>query len=286
MKVGVSTYSLFQALKSGEMDIMGVIDWIADQGGEHVEIVPLGYDLTGNLELADEIRLKAQSRGIEISNYAIGANFLTDSQEAYEQEIKRVKGEVDLAARLGVQRMRHDVAQSEDRSIANFNKELERMAEACRQIADYASQYGIITSVENHGYFVQHSDRVQTLIQAVDRPNFRTTLDVGNFMCVDEDPVAAVKNNLLFASMVHVKDFYLRPSYQNPGKGWFQTLQGNHLRGAIVGHGDIDMKEVLRVIKSSGYDGFISLEFEGMEECKMGTMIGLQNIRRLWDDVE
>ncbi len=110
MKVGVSTYSLFQALKSGEMDIMGVIDWIADQGGEHVEIVPLGYDLPGNLELADEIRVKAQSRGIEISNYAIGANFLTDSQEAYEQEIKRVKGEVDIAARLGVQRMRHDVA--------------------------------------------------------------------------------------------------------------------------------------------------------------------------------
>ncbi|NRF92366.1 sugar phosphate isomerase/epimerase [Paenibacillus frigoriresistens] len=286
MKLGVSTYSLFQALKSGEMDIMGVIDWIADQGGEHVEIVPLGFDLPGNLELADEIRVKAQSRGIEISNYAIGANFLTDSQEAYEQEIKRVKGEVDLAARLGAKRMRHDVASSEDRSIANFNKELERMAEACRQIADYASQYGIITSVENHGYFVQHSDRVQTLIQAVDRPNFRTTLDVGNFMCVDEDSVAAVKNNLPFASMVHVKDFYLRPSYQNPGTGWFQTLQGNHLRGAIVGHGDIDMKEVLRVIKSSGYDGFISLEFEGMEECKMGTSIGLQNIRRLWDDVE
>src|SRR4051812_28493645 len=80
MKIGVSTYSLFKALKSGEMDIFGVIDWIADQGGEHVEIVPLGFDLAGNFELADQIRLKAQSRGMEISNYAIGANFLTDSE--------------------------------------------------------------------------------------------------------------------------------------------------------------------------------------------------------------
>ncbi|SDO12408.1 Sugar phosphate isomerase/epimerase [Paenibacillus sp. yr247] len=285
MKVGVSTYSLFQALKSGELDIIGVIDWIADQGGEHVEISPLGYDLAGNFELADVIREKAQSRGIEISNYAIGANFLTDSEEAYEQEIERVKGEVDLAARLGVQRMRHDVARSEDLSIRNFNIEIERMAEACRQIADYALPYGITTSVENHGYFVQQSERVQALIQAVDRPNFRTTLDVGNFMCVDENPVAAVKNNIPFASMVHVKDFYLRPSYQNPGKGWFQTLHGNHLRGAIVGHGDIDMREVLRVIKSSGYDGYISVEFEGMEECKTGTLLGLQNIKRLWEDI-
>ncbi|MDR6882612.1 sugar phosphate isomerase/epimerase [Bacillus sp. 3255] len=286
MKLGVSTYSLFQALKSGEMDIMGVIDWIADQGGEHVEIVPLGYDLPGNFELADRIRQKAESRGIEVSNYAIGANFLTDTEEAYRKEIERVKGEVELAARLGVKKMRHDVASSPDRSIANFNRELERMAEACRQIADYASAYGITTSVENHGYFVQHSDRVQALIQAVDRPNFRTTLDVGNFMCADENSVAAVKNNISFASMVHVKDFYLRPAHLNPGQGWFPTLQGNYLRGAIVGHGDIDMRAVLKVIKESGYDGYISLEFEGMEECKTGTSIGLQNIRRLWEDME
>jgi len=286
MKLGVSTYSLFQALKSGEMDIMAVIDWIADQGGEHVEIVPLGYDLPGNFELADRIREKAASRGIEISNYAIGANFLTDSEEAYQKEIERVKGEVDLAARLGVKKMRHDVAQSADRSIANFNKQLDRMAEACRQIADYALTYGITTSVENHGYFVQHSDRVQALIQAVDRPNFRTTLDVGNFMCADENSVAAVRNNISYASMVHIKDFYLRPSHQNPGQGWFQTLQGNYLRGAIVGHGDIDMRAVLRVIKDSGYDGYISLEFEGMEECRTGTLIGLQNIKRLWEDME
>ncbi|NOV02056.1 sugar phosphate isomerase/epimerase family protein [Paenibacillus planticolens] len=286
MKLGVSTYSLFQALKSGEMDIMAVIDWIADQGGEHVEIVPLGFDLPGNFELADQIRQKAESRGIEISNYAIGANFLTDSEEAYHKEIERVKGEVDLAAKLGVKKMRHDVAQSADRSISNFNQQLGRMAEACRQIADYALTYGITTSVENHGYFVQHSDRVQALIQAVDRPNFRTTLDIGNFMCADENSVAAVKNNISYASMVHVKDFYLRPSHQNPGQGWFQTLQGNYLRGAIAGHGDIDMREVLRVIKSSGYDGYISLEFEGMEECKTGTLIGLQNIKRLWEDME
>lgn len=286
MKLGVSTYSLFQALKSGEMDIMAVIDWIADQGGEHVEIVPLGFDLPGNFGLADQIRQKAESRGIEISNYAIGANFLTDSEEAYHKEIERVKGEVDLAAKLGVKKMRHDVAQSADRSIANFNQQLGRMAEACRQIADYALTYGITTSVENHGYFVQHSDRVQALIQAVDRPNFRTTLDVGNFMCADENSVAAVKNNISYASMVHVKDFYLRPSHQNPGQGWFQTLQGNYLRGAIAGHGDIDMREVLRVIKSSGYDSYISLEFEGMEECKTGTLIGLQNIKRLWEDME
>ncbi|UKS30838.1 sugar phosphate isomerase/epimerase [Paenibacillus sp. HWE-109] len=286
MKIGVSTYSLYRALQSGEMDIFGVIDWVADQGAEHVEIVPLGFELAGDFELAEKIHQKARSRGLEVSNYAIGANFLTDSVEAYQQEIARVKGEVEIAAKLGVKKMRHDVAKSDDTSIGNFNRELGRMTEACQEIADYAQTFGITTSVENHGYFVQHSDRVQTLIQAVNRPNFRTTLDVGNFMCVDENPVAAVNKNLPYASMVHVKDFYLRPSYQNPGSGWFQTTQGNYLRGAIIGHGDIDMREVLRTVKHSGFDGYISIEFEGMEECKAGTLIGLQNVKRLWDDIQ
>ncbi|KIL36080.1 sugar phosphate isomerase [Gordoniibacillus kamchatkensis] len=285
MKLGVSSYSLVKALRSGEMDILGVIDWIADQGGEHVEIVPIGFSLQERPELADEIRAKAESRGIDVSNYAIGANFNTDSEDAYEREIERVLREVDMAARLGVKRMRHDVASSTDLSIRSFNLALGRLAEACRRIADYAAQYDIVTSVENHGYFIQASDRVQALVHAVGRDNFRTTLDVGNFLCVDEDPVAAVQNNIPLASMVHVKDFYVRPAARNPGEGWFKTSHGNYLRGAIVGHGDIDIREALRTVKSAGYDGYISLEFEGLEECRSGTKIGLDNVRRLWDEV-
>jgi sugar phosphate isomerase/epimerase len=285
MKLGVSSYSLVKAMQAGEMDILGAIDWIADHGGEHVEIVPIGFSLVERPGLADEIRDKAASRGLDVSNYAIGANFLTDSEEAYEREIERVLGEVDIAVRLGVKRMRHDVAHSADTSIRSFNRELGRLAAACRRIADYAAQYGIVTSVENHGYFIQASDRVQALIHAVDRPNFRTTLDVGNFLCVDEDPVAAVKKNIAYASMVHVKDFYRRPSHRNPGAGWFVTSNGNFLRGAIVGHGDLDIREVLRAIKSSGYDCYVSLEFEGLEECRTGTKLGLDNVRRLWEEV-
>lgn len=285
MKLGISSYSLYGALKSGEMDILGVIDWIADQGGEHVEIVPLGFELTGHPELTEAVREKAAGRGIAISNYAIGANFVTDSEEAYRQEIDRVLREVDTAAQLGVKRMRHDVARSENTSISHYSRQLDRLAAACRTIADYAAKYDIVTSVENHGYFIQASDRVQMLLHAVDRPNFRTTLDTGNFLCVDEDPVAAVTNNLPYASMVHVKDFYRRPSYQNPGTGWFKTANGNYLRGAIAGHGDIDIREVLRLIKASGYDGFISLEFEGLEECRTGTKLGFDNVKRLWEEV-
>ncbi|GAB2720906.1 sugar phosphate isomerase/epimerase family protein [Paenibacillus thermoaerophilus] len=286
VRFGISLYSVSRAIRGGQLTVEDAIQWIADQGAEHVEIVPAGFSLEQEPELIEVIRKKAEEAGIAISNYAVGANFITDTEEAYEEAVRKVIRHVDIAAELGVKRMRHDVASRplDQIGIAQFERDLDRMVEACRRVADYASQYGITTSVENHGYYVQASDRVQRLVLAVDRPNFRTTLDVGNFMCADEDPVTAVQKNIGLASMVHLKDFYRRPSYRIPGEGWFQSASGNHLRGAIVGHGDIDLPEVIRVIKRSGYDGDISIEFEGLEDCLQGTKIGLANARRMWDE--
>ncbi|MGE6576084.1 sugar phosphate isomerase/epimerase family protein [Paenibacillus xylanexedens] len=287
MKVGLSTYSLQQALDRKELTVPDAIRWIADQGGEHVEIVPMGFSLIDNPELIDEIKAVATEVGIDISNYAIGANFaVQEDAKALEQEIQNVMRHVDVAAALGVKLMRHDVAfrPASEGTVAQFEIDLTVLVKACQRIADYAADFGITTSVENHGYYVQSSERIQRLLHETARSNFKTTLDVGNFLCVDEDPVSAVKNNIPYASIVHAKDFYWRPSYRNPGEGWFQTSHGNYLRGAIVGHGDIDMPEVFRVLKQSGYDGYISVEFEGMEDCKTASRIAMDNVRHLWEE--
>ncbi|WP_405171270.1 sugar phosphate isomerase/epimerase [Paenibacillus sp. FSL H8-0280] len=287
MKIGLSTYSLQQALDRKELTVPDAIRWIADQGGEHVEIVPMGFSLIDNPELIDEIKAAAKEVGIDISNYAIGANFaVQEDAEALEQEIQNVMRHVDVAAALGVKLMRHDVAfrPAPEGTVAQFEIDLPVLVKACQRIADYAAGFGITTSVENHGYYVQSSERIQRLLHETARSNFKTTLDVGNFLCVDEDPVSAVKNNIPYASIVHAKDFYWRPSYRNPGEGWFQTSHGNYLRGAIVGQGDIDMPEVFRVLKQSGYDGYISVEFEGMEDCKTASRIAMENVRRLWEE--
>jgi sugar phosphate isomerase/epimerase len=267
------------------MSVQEVIAYIASIGGEHVEIVPLGFNLTDNPELIEVIKKQAQESGIEISNYAVGGNFSGLNDEDFKREVERLKREVDIAAALGVTKMRHDVASSSDLSITHFLSELPLLAEACRVIADYAEQYGITTSVENHGYYIQHSDRVQALVNLVGRPNFRTTLDVGNFLCVDENPAVAVENNISIASMVHVKDFYYRSSTDAPREGWFTSSSGNWLRGAIVGHGDIAMPQVLRKVKESGFDGYISIEFEGMENCRTGTRLGFDYVKRVWNQL-
>ena len=58
-------------------------------------------------------------------------------------------------------------------------------------------------------------------------------------------------------------------------------MGGKMLRGAILGQGDMDVWEILRMIKHSGFDGYISLEFEGMEPSEQGTEIGLSMARAI-----
>ncbi|WP_309119942.1 sugar phosphate isomerase/epimerase [Paenibacillus sp.] len=289
MKVGLSTYSLLNALKSGEMTVLDAIEWIANNGGEHMEMVPYGYTVEDNPELADAIREKAKAVGIELSNYSMPANFVQDAEEAFEAEMARVKRHVDVVRRMGVKHMRHDVTAftlpKEQMTIRWFEESLPLIVKGSRIIADYAAQYGITTTIENHGFSVQASDRVQRVLEAVDRPNFKTTLDIGNFLCVDEDPIIGVKKNLPYASLVHFKDFYIRPYDEPPGDGvWFRTANDNFLRGAIVGHGDLPIRKIVKLVKASGYDGNITVEFEGMEECKAAAKIAMDNLRRLWEE--
>lgn len=187
---------------------------------------------------------------------------------------------------LGAKRMRHDVASrpKPETNINRFEADLPVIVAACQQIADYAAPLGITTSLENHGYYVQASDHVQRVVHLVQRDYFKTKLDIGNLWCIGKDPAVAVAKNLPYATIIHFKDFYRRSKLYNPGEGWFQSLSGNYLKGAISGNGDLETRMIVSMIKQSGYDGYISLEFEGAEDCRIGAGIGLGNVRRMWNE--
>ncbi|HLT62405.1 MAG TPA: sugar phosphate isomerase/epimerase family protein [Microlunatus sp.] len=290
MKFGFSSYSFHQKVSTGEMTVFDVIDWVADSEGEHLEFAAI-YDgadapipnADSDPSFVEKVAAHAQDRGVILSNLAIGASFLGD-EEANAAEVERVKRHVDLAERLGIKLMRHDVVrhagiQGDDTPA--FEEALPKIVAASKEIAQYAATKGITTSLENHGFFVQSSDRVRRIVHAVDEPNFKTTLDIGNFLCVDEDPTVAVPANLPYAMIVHFKDFYVRPAYRDPGEGWFRSRGGKFLRGAIVGNGDLDTWSIAKSIKESGYDGFASIEFEGHEDCLIGCSRGIANAKRI-----
>ncbi len=286
MKIGVSSYSFSRLVGQGVMKQIEVIAKAKEMGFDVIEFstiaVPAGQQLAA---FAGELRKEADRVGIAIANYTIYADFLGGSGGDLKAEIERVKREVDIAAILGAPGMRHDATGGFPAGHVGpkgFDDALPRLAEGCRAVTEYAAAKGIKTMVENHGYFCQDSERVEKLINKVAHPNFGVLIDMGNFLCVDENPGIAAGRLSRYAFHAHAKDFHVKPGNSlPPGEGWFVSRGGNFLRGAIIGNGDVPLAQALRALKRNGYDGVLSIEFEGMEDVLTGIRIGQDNLRRL-----
>ena len=294
MKFGISVYSISRKIIKGEITPQQAVEWLAKEAdAEIIEIVPFGIDLINNAGLAKELQKVAADNGSSITNYSLNASFLLITQDEYKEEIARVKRHIDAAAELGVSTMRIDASgyrrNPEDNTIANFIADLPLIVDTYGELCNYAKQYGLVILLENHGFHLNGSDRVGAILAKVACENFSHQLDVGNFLCVDENPEIAVKRLAAEAMTLHMKDFYVRDEDNDPGDAtqfdcsgaWFRSQHGNFLRGSILGQGDMDMRKIARLIKSSGFDGSVYLEYEGMEDCYYGTKVGFDNMKRL-----
>ena len=158
---------------------------------------------------------------------------------------------------------------------------LPTLIKGCRRVTEYAAEKGISTMVENHGYFAQDSDRVEKLVTGVANPNFGLLVDMGNFACADDPSDKAVGRVAKYAKHVHAKDFHIKSgSEPDPGRGFFRSRAGNYLRGAVIGHGNIPVAQCIGILKRAGYDKYVSIEFEGIEQTLTGIEIGLENLKR------
>lgn len=285
MKIGVSSYSFSGLVGSGAMSQLDIISKAKEMGFDVIEFstlaLPEGETL---LTFAPKVKEECERVGIEIANYTIAGDFINGCNGNLDNEIERLKGEVRIAQILGSPGMRHDAAWGfleGYKGVPSFDAILPRLAKGCRAVTEYAADLGIKTMVENHGQFSQDSDRVEKLVTAVNHPNFGLLVDMGNFLCVDEAPEHALGRLMPYAFHVHAKDFHFKSGNEpDPGKGWFTSRGGNYLRGSIIGHGIVPIVQCLKIMKSKGYDGVLSIEFEGMEEPLNGLEIGLENLRR------
>lgn len=278
MKLSVSSYS-FARMHITQTECVQRAHELGFSGIEFTNLVP--PDGQTMPEYAAQLRDAATAAGMTINAYTVGADLLTGSDGDLDAEVQRICGQVDIAVALGAPVMRHDATQG--KGARGFDLVLPRLAEGCRRVTEYAAARGIRTCVENHGTFCQESDRVEKLMNAVDHPNFGWLVDVGNFLCADEDPVRAVGRAAPYAVHAHVKDFYIRSGNgRDPGEGFFRTRGMNYLRGAIVGQGDAPVAQCLSILQKAGYDGWLSIEFEGMEDPMYGIRVGRDNVCRMW----
>lgn len=285
MKLAVSSYSYSQAVSRGILAATDVIDKAKEMGFEGIEFaglwVPEGCT---PLEYAKELAAKAKDLGIEITGYSVGGNFLCADPDA---EAERLKGEVDVAAALGSKFLRHDICYGPmPGAYQSFEKNLPILVAGAKKVTEYAESVGVKTMIENHGFYCQDSHRVEMLVDGVHSDNYGVLLDLGNFLCVDEDPAkaAGVLKGYVFA--VHCKDFIFRDGCSVPsGSGWLMTRGGNYIKGTTVGDGVVPVEKCFRILKSVGFDGNVALEYEGMEEAIPCIAAGQNTVRSILERV-
>jgi len=283
MKTCVSSYSYSKYMNRSGKTQLDLLRLAKDMGFDAIEFTDLrAPDGVSEADYASRLREESERLAFPIANYTVGADFL--GAESVESEAERLCKKADVAKILGASGMRHDATggwRGAEKTYKTFADALPLLADGCRRVTDYAKTLGVVTMIENHGYFCQESARVEQLVSAVGRENFGLLVDVGNFLCADDPSVLAVGRVANFARHVHVKDFHVKSgSEPDPGQGWFRTRAGNYLRGAIVGHGNVPVTQCLSVLKAAGYAGFVSIEFEGMEDNMPALEIGLENLKR------
>ncbi|MBQ1367641.1 MAG: sugar phosphate isomerase/epimerase [Firmicutes bacterium] len=349
MNLGISSYCLCNKLYSKQWEIFDIMNWAKEHECTHMEVVPFGLPLfkadgVADMDFAKAIGEHAAKLDLPLSAFSLNACFIRPGddeeqgssnrernvtvqyhgtrEDKFEQELMRVTTVMNMAKEMGVKNFRSDVCSGAHPLRINtpeqFEEDFPVFVKAVKLLADHAASLGMTLTLENHGLYVNGADRVIRILRAADKPNVGLTVDVGNYLCVDEDPVVSVAKAIKYADMIHLKDFYIRkvekmypqngmyvnfPEIPNvkprkrpttpeewaamiPSFGYVGTAAGNTiLRGAIIGQGDMDMWKIISIIKNSGYKKQISLEFEGMEDCIAGTTYGLETARYIWERV-
>ena len=290
MKSCISTYSFHKLYGKDGFTHFSAIDKTKELGCEGVEFVLDDTTPDGStpLEFAKNLTEYAKEKGLEIPIYTTGANFFQPTDP--ELEVERLCKHIDIASECGIPLMRHDVTWSyhnQYEGVKTYQKIIEIIAPYISKVADYAKSKGVKTCSENHGRLFQDSARMVDLFTAVNNTNYGFLCDIGNFGGVDENCATAASSLLDLIVHVHAKDCFTRSGMSyNPGRGFNPSRGGNYRRGTIFGHGDVPTFQILRAIKNSGYDGFVSLEFEGMEDTIEGISIGIENLQRMIRDIE
>lgn len=279
ISLAVSTYSLVRWRRAEGTTFEDTISFVAELGVRGIEFSNISDEPVADpIAVAKSLRQACDAAGLKAPSYCVSGELYGDPARQ-RAEIDRLKQSIDVAAILGATSFRHDVTWDAEAPTVPFDAFLGSVVPACREVTRYGAEKGIKTSLENHGYFLQTADRIEALIQAVADPNFGITLDMGNFLCLNQDPVESVRRMLPYAVMVHAKDFHVRPKDRMPSSGWFSTPTPIALRGAILGHGEIDIPAQLALLRQANYNGWLSLEFEGMEDPRTAVRLGIEYLK-------
>lgn len=276
MKLSLSMWSLVSVVQAGQMDLMGFIDFAAAQGVEGVELLDVFWD--DAMRQIPLVKKRIADAGLEMAVYSISNNFIRPDAADRRRELDELKRGVDIALALDVNLMR--VFSGSYLDGVSHQQGMSWILEGLSAGAAYAACQGVTLALENHGRFAGRSDQVRDIIAAVGSPALRVNLDTGNFLPVGQDPLEAARDLANLIALTHLKD--MRRAKANEPGHIFADPDGQLLTGSVIGEGLVDLPAMFALLDDIGYDGWLSLEYEGADDpVGFGVPRSLHAARRL-----
>lgn len=254
LKLSLAQWSLHRAFNTGALKANDFASIAKNTYGiDAVEYVNGFYADSGNDEkFWNNMKINAENVGVK--SLLIMVDDEGDLGQANDQERnKAVENHykwVNAAKIMGCHSVRVN-------AFGDNHKETFRSAitDSMGMLADYAAKENMNIIIENHGLFSSDGKFISEIIRQVNKPNFGTIPDFGNWclnakwgstqgdQCSDAyDRYQGVSDFLPFAKAVSAK------SYDFNAKGE-ETK--------------IDYYKMLQIVKDSGFNGHIGIEYEG-----------------------
>ncbi|HOC32107.1 MAG TPA: sugar phosphate isomerase/epimerase family protein [Armatimonadota bacterium] len=259
MRVSVSMWSYVSHVQQGKTDVLGFLDTAKALGVEGVELLDFFWK-DRDTELP-KVKQKLKDLGLVVSAFATSNDFTDTDPAARAEAVEHIKGAVDTAVELGTDRLRVFAGHHDE---VGFDKALGWIIEGLKASAEYAATKGVYLCLENHGTLAGRGEQVKAILDAVGSPYLKANPDTGNFMTVKQDPVEAVKVVAPMTGSVHFKDF--RWAKPEETEHVYEGLHGSRVIGTVIGEGDVDLVSIVKLLKDAGYDGFLTIEYEGAED--------------------
>lgn len=198
-----------------------------------------------------QVKRACLTRGLTIACVSIPNNFALPPQELPAQ-LERTRDLIDLAQYLAAPVVRVFAGNG-----AQDEGTWGRVVDCLRQAAAYGEDRGVAVGLQNHNHagVAATGETVLALLRDVAHPNLVHVLDTGQFL----DPYTSIP--MTVAHAVHVRTKI------------YEIETGEERR--------LDYTRIFSMLRSAGYNGFLSIVYEGTEEDLLAVEKAVRYLRQM-----
>lgn len=269
------------------LSLYNAVDMVVEYGIDAIEPYPVHELSTYNLSAAKAFGEYCCKKEVHIPCFSMLGSL---ENLNYKEEVERLKGFIEMAATMGAKMFHHTLVPSLKHNSVQmplFKQIIPQVISACEELCDYAAQYNITCVYEDQGFVINGTRAYEEFYLNLNRVNKGVVVDFGNILFVGEKPQDFTGHFAPLVTHVHVKDYLIKPgSGQFPGEGWYLNANGDYLRGTIIGHGTIDFVQTIKILLRAGYNGYYSIEFDGVEPPEDAIINGLANLHYYFEEAK